>query len=584
VSFKKYLAETEQMMAEAVPLRKALPYRRAWDPNTYAKLFKSVPPEMRDRGGFRIYLPYEDDEDNTVYAPYDISQALADKGYEVQDYVQGLAKEKGGKRVMKIGRLLADKPDLQKRFMNDSRRAGKKTGGKLVVISRHPYDIAGMSYDRGWTSCMNIGDGINRHYVMHDVKEGTLVAYLIRDDDKNIRHPISRLLIKPFVNRLDPDDILLATDAKQYGTHDSRFAEIVEEWLAKVNGPDKRGLYCLKSNLYDDGKSIAVAGKLWGGSPDEENEIIEEYLRNLDIEPPYLKFVGDEIILDKWRDLSHFCNDVGDYTLDYLIALVDDIDSVGKDGLSEEVIRHALGLLPDELLRKLCERFDVPFAPAKSIGFNRMLAALSANPEVAKEMIDAVAGGSDLREMLLNRIDQYVETGWRFEMSSCYLDVPKHGEHYAIDEEVTLRIRRRDMMEYIENHIEDPNDEGGGGYNDLWRLTSRDASWSSLEDGYSDSEWRGIYSDNPLTDENGDDLVFGSKRKPKINISGGDDAVLVARAYEEFLRNGGQGRIEHPDQTEMPFMRSGEMDRDDDARFESFNPMRRFINAVTGRL
>ena len=88
-----------------------------------------------------------------------------------------------------------------------------------IVISRAAEDIAGMSTDRRWTSCMRLpgyGDkngGLYNDRLYYDVKLGTLVAYLITKDDRNIENPLARIAIKPLFN-LDDDiaDILDALD------------------------------------------------------------------------------------------------------------------------------------------------------------------------------------------------------------------------------------------------------------------------------------------------------------------------------------------------------------------------------------
>ena len=75
----------------------------------------------------------------------------------------------------------------------------------MVVISRKAEDIAGMSTDRRWKSCMELpgydknrmeGGGFNSH-LFYDIKLGTIVAYLIRKEDKDIEDPLARIAIKP---------------------------------------------------------------------------------------------------------------------------------------------------------------------------------------------------------------------------------------------------------------------------------------------------------------------------------------------------------------------------------------------------
>ena len=72
-----------------------------------------------------------------------------------------------------------------------------------IIISRHPYDIAGMSTGRGWRSCMHLEDGQFNEYVPQTIAAGGLIAYLCNEDDKNIKNPKGRVLIKPFAPNYD---------------------------------------------------------------------------------------------------------------------------------------------------------------------------------------------------------------------------------------------------------------------------------------------------------------------------------------------------------------------------------------------
>lgn len=125
----------------------------------------------------RIYLPVANDEEvatkNVESAVYRAIQSFLKMNYEIEwdddfpisHYIQGYFEQKknGKTQKVKIGKFLQKKGelDLLKRFNEDSTRSLSKQGksGKLAVISRHPYDIAGMSTDRGWHSCMTAGQG-----------------------------------------------------------------------------------------------------------------------------------------------------------------------------------------------------------------------------------------------------------------------------------------------------------------------------------------------------------------------------------------------------------------------------------------
>ena len=192
------------------------------------------------RNKYRIYLPYTgpspevaaDDSasagsatewtTNRECIKNIVAIALEEKGQWIDkwDYIAGTVDvafkdQQGNVKVrqgQKIGKIIAkdtipapggDVPALDV-FSKDPIRLGKsiksaiKSGDLWIVISNHSYDIAGMSTNRDWTSCMNIFNGDNRIYVKHDIQYGTLVVYIIDKKDTNINQPYGRVLIKPY--------------------------------------------------------------------------------------------------------------------------------------------------------------------------------------------------------------------------------------------------------------------------------------------------------------------------------------------------------------------------------------------------
>jgi ribose 5-phosphate isomerase RpiB len=187
-----------------------------------------------------------DDENAGTSLLQSIKNELKEKNLKLIDYKAGLAEDKYGRKV-KISKYISK--DLQKDFISDPARTGKGKNKFKVVISRHPYDIAGMSTDRGWTSCMNLNDGMYKEKVKEDIKEGTLVAYLIKDDDTNITKPISRVLIKPLKNK--NGNVYLEPENKIYGQNILELKDIVSKWTLEIN-KDKYGIFNLPKNLYSD--------------------------------------------------------------------------------------------------------------------------------------------------------------------------------------------------------------------------------------------------------------------------------------------------------------------------------------------
>ncbi len=244
-------SEIEKLSNELLEALKPSQYRnliKGWDKSRYADIFSKYPDT--DRNAYRIYLPLPapTSEPKSKVAP-EVEKHLASKGYTIKDYTGGLATD--GRREMRIGKLLSDTPDVAKQFTNDPARAASKQS-QLVVISRHPYDIAGMSTDRGWTSCMNL-DGMHADYVPVDIRKGTIVAYLINADDRDIKNPIARIAIKPFVNTANPDEVVFGAENKVYGTASPAFKSAVIKWVNQVNKAGAlEGVFVLKPGLYSD--------------------------------------------------------------------------------------------------------------------------------------------------------------------------------------------------------------------------------------------------------------------------------------------------------------------------------------------
>jgi len=123
----------------------------------------------------------------------------------------------------------------------------------VAIISRHPYDIAGMSTHRNsWKSCMNLIDGEYRSYVRSTLLNGGLVCYVCRKNDTtdivdskgnhhknnkyNIQDPLGRFLIKPYYRNGDrgfdfknPNFILVCS--RCFGNFAEGATKPIQEWL-----------------------------------------------------------------------------------------------------------------------------------------------------------------------------------------------------------------------------------------------------------------------------------------------------------------------------------------------------------------
>jgi len=262
---------------EAISLKDAKKYTKIWQKSNMQNY-------LADWFGndYRKYLPLDSDTngvkfDNTLHSK--IEKILSENGYEIEDYVSNLCKKTGtDKNFTKITKILQKfDQNLLIEFQNDLIKIGENSG-YMVVISRHPVDIAGMTTGRNWKGCMDIKKGEFKQFVQVDIKLGTIIAYLIKTDDTNIQNPLSRLLLKPYV---DENGKSWLFPERVFGTPNQYFVATVEKWLNSVQGVKPFGSYTLKSGLYNDNilKKIVQSSDIMKFTNDNN---IDEYTVNSD--------------------------------------------------------------------------------------------------------------------------------------------------------------------------------------------------------------------------------------------------------------------------------------------------------------
>lgn len=211
----------------------------------------------------RIKFPMKD-HGNEVESDIkgDVERHLGHHGYEVSDYKAGLAKQRGGNRQIKIGKLLgkegkAEDENLASQFTNDEARDDRKhdySKDHSITISRHPHDVAGMSAcSHPWDSCLNFKSGSENKHLPHEVKQGTLVAYMHHNDDPKMNNPVSRIAIRPWISE-EGHRIYRAEGAVGvYGKKAAgNFHKSVTDW-ANHNFPAKPGhLYRRQETVYNE--------------------------------------------------------------------------------------------------------------------------------------------------------------------------------------------------------------------------------------------------------------------------------------------------------------------------------------------
>lgn len=237
-------------------------------PHLYDEIFNKYGSGNNKNNKHRIYIPFGSSQpvkETTSTPNPQVLKFLEEKGYTIDNYALGLAIMPDGKRTIKIGKVLSKEPELKKLFDNDpSRKAARQVhdGALMVVISRHPYDVLGISFDRGWTSCTNLKGGSNANALKRSIKYGLLAAYLIKDDDRNINRPIARILIRPYFSK-DESEVILSSDSMEYGSAPIGFRKTVEQFIDWANSSSPPGIYHAPYDMYLDQEPESIPhGKL----------------------------------------------------------------------------------------------------------------------------------------------------------------------------------------------------------------------------------------------------------------------------------------------------------------------------------
>ncbi len=261
----KYILEFNPIFEEALPINLAKKYVKIGEernPVTTAKM------DVIFNNKQRLYLPIVKKVKSTVEPQ--IKEFLETIGYGIKDYIGNLAfKLDNPKREVKIGKLLSqnNKEDLRDLFLRDPiRELATQQAEYSVVISRHPYDIAGTSTGTGreaWhSSCLNINGGCNSHYIPAEIKNGTLTAYYIKSSDKNINKPLGRVNVKPYkkeseLNQKDKQKCYFP-DTRIYGSFPPDALLALKEWIISWQG-DLTGDFYKWKGCYDyDGTAYHI--------------------------------------------------------------------------------------------------------------------------------------------------------------------------------------------------------------------------------------------------------------------------------------------------------------------------------------
>ncbi|GAB5388629.1 MAG: hypothetical protein Alpg2KO_15970 [Alphaproteobacteria bacterium] len=204
-------------------------------------------------GQDRIYLPLEGARSEEVSGTnMRVTGKLEAMGFTDIDYMAGTCVD-DRKNTRKIGRILRkEDKDLFAAFTKDETRA--KLDNLMIVLSRNPDDVARMSTNRGWASCM-ANDGVFWSETLKDIRGGSLIAYAIRDTDPDINDPLARVLVKRYESA-DRSGGFIMKASKVYGIQIPALKEQVDRFLDQRVNAKQVGRYRLSNRLYRDYEDV----------------------------------------------------------------------------------------------------------------------------------------------------------------------------------------------------------------------------------------------------------------------------------------------------------------------------------------
>ena len=220
--------------------------------NEIFEIIKQKYPNSRgSKRGDRLYIPFGSQLEE------EITEVLENNEFAIKDYDLGIVTNTRTGQDTKIGKALMriKREDLLTKYTTDKSKGAISNPSGYMVYSKHPYDIAGMSTGRDWTSCMNLDTGSNRRYVSCDITEGSFVVYLIDGNDINIQNPKGRIAIKPFINQADKSDIIFFPEERSYGSIPSQFKDEIINLFSDINRDTQGIIYSKNEKLYNDSSS-----------------------------------------------------------------------------------------------------------------------------------------------------------------------------------------------------------------------------------------------------------------------------------------------------------------------------------------
>lgn len=200
-------------------------------------IFEEEP--FKDKRANRIYLYPKMTTDYKLQS--EIIDFLKEKNYNIHDEIQGMcikipkdAREKVS--AVKIGKILGKfgQNDLLKAYTDLRTLHQVDVENYIIVVSRHPYDVVGVSTRRQWTSCIDLHEKTYKGEHLRGkftdlLKVGSMAAYLIRNNDLNITDPVARMNFQYNKNNN------CIYQYEMHGKPNATFSKVLLDWLNNVN-------------------------------------------------------------------------------------------------------------------------------------------------------------------------------------------------------------------------------------------------------------------------------------------------------------------------------------------------------------
>ena len=193
---------------------------------------------------------------------------------DIEKKKKALEKQKDAKIIEKINLDIIKKDKFKKSFLktvSQIKQNSSIVNNSVIILTWVPRLVMAQSTNTIWKSCMTYSfdsksHGVNVHYVKKGIEEGVFIAWLVKLDDKHIKKPMARTLIKP----TGSGDSTFYWPSKIYTESGEMnlinlFDKAVKKYcfLKQKNFLGDRSVFEIKfkSNVYDDadsGKKILV--------------------------------------------------------------------------------------------------------------------------------------------------------------------------------------------------------------------------------------------------------------------------------------------------------------------------------------